>query len=136
MGRQKQLHDAEPGFGSHRGKHISESDDVLGLFLHSFSNSSWLATQDRLCAPSYFYDSRIIEFVELNSARVRAAVRWWSRHAGASKQPSPQCAPWPVITRGIVPRMIFQSNANDQLSMYSMSIFIHVSKSRASRPAS
>ena len=30
--------------------------------------------------------------------------------------------------------MIFQSSARDQLSMYSMSIFIQVSKSTASRP--
>src|ERR1051326_6165907 len=46
-----------------------------------------------------------------------------------------QLAPRPLNTLGIVRRMIFQSNASDQLSMYCMSIFIHVSKSMESRPA-
>src|ERR1700687_4597215 len=46
-----------------------------------------------------------------------------------------QLAPLPVKTRGMVRRMIFQSSASDQLSMYCMSIFIQVSKSMESLPA-
>jgi hypothetical protein len=52
-----------------------------------------------------------------------------------SSFPVSQLAPRPVSTRGIVRRIIFQSSANDQVSMYCMSIFIQVSKSTASRPA-
>ena len=45
-----------------------------------------------------------------------------------------QLASRPVSTRGMVRNKIFQSSTNDQLSMYCMSSFIQVSKSRLSRP--